>query len=304
MASKSQPFAKIDTRELIHLQDSLKLSAYAQLVLLELLCGRHHNMIGFYKVDLMHAVIGKHLQLDVATVGQAFQELQGKDLIVYDPESEVVLVKEKFRHSGIQNSDMAKKACYVLSTVPDNSLFEEFASMLADIIEAHEETERNYGKDYKPETGGPSEWYKTLYRSLIENRFIQGDLHGVLHSVKHGVIEGDGHMKMYMDMKREMKKEIHMERGSKGENQSFEPSQHNPNVQELNRALFSLLVPRRFSHEDIKAIAEKACEYSRAWGIEETLKTLKESLVDETVQPSKILQDLCCEVEEEIPTPL
>lgn len=251
----------------------------------------------------MHAVIGKHLRLDVATVEQAFQELQEKDLIAYDPESEVVLVKEKFRHSGIQNSDMAKKACYVISTVPDNSLFEEFASMLADIIKAHEESERNSSKDYKKETGGPSEWYRTLYRSLIENRFIQGDLHGVLHSVEHGVPQGDGHMKMYMNMNMKKKMDMKTERGSKGENQIYDTPQHNFNVQKLNTTVFSLFAPRNFSQEDIKAIAEKACEHANVRGMDKTLDTLKELLTDKAIQPNKILHAINAELEE-IPEPI
>lgn len=299
MATNSQPFGKIDIRELIYLQDTLKLSGYAQLVLLELLCGRHQNMIGFYKVDFMHAVIAKHLQLDTSDVQQAFAELQEKDLIAYDPESEVVLIKAKFRHSGLQNKSMATKACYVLSNVPDNSLFEVFASMLAEIIQHHKNTERKTGRKYKEETGAPSDWYKTLYSALIENGFIEDDTHSVLHSVP----QGDGHKKKYMDM--DMKKDMDMqkERGSKGENQIYDMPQYNFNVQELNTAIFSLFAPKAFSHEDMKAIAEKACEHASMRGMDKTLDMLKELLADKIIQPNKILNAINTELEG-IPEPI
>lgn len=135
--------------------------------------------------------------------------------------------------------------------------------MLAEIIQHHKNTERKTGRKYKEETGAPSDWYKTLYSALIENGFIEDDTHSVLHSVP----QGDGHKKKYMDM--DMKKDMDMqkERGSKGENQIYDMPQYNFNVQELNTAIFSLFAPKAFSHEDMKAIAEKACEHAsmREW---------------------------------------
>ena len=61
---KRRPYATIDTKEWAYLQDKAKPSPNALLVLMELLCGRDRNMIGFYQVELIWSRLSKRLGIE------------------------------------------------------------------------------------------------------------------------------------------------------------------------------------------------------------------------------------------------
>ena len=231
---KRRPYATIDTKEWAYLQDKAKPSPNALLVLMELLCGRDRNMIGFYQVELIWSRLSKRLGIECPDLEQAFKELQKKDLIAFDPDSEVVLVKENFRHMPLQNMDMAVKAGYVLESVPYNSLFPEFGSMLEDIIQHHREIEAVSKKPYAEEisnpggkskrpAGKPSDWYKHLFQQLHENGLLQENHAHNKHGVKHGVKHGGKHKEKYKNQNQDLEKDI------KSLSQ-FTPEKSNPKV--------------------------------------------------------------------------
>lgn len=214
----NKPFARIDTKEWTHLQDKKKPSSNALLVYAELLCGRDRNMIGFYQIELTWVRLSKRLGLERPDLEQAFKELQEKGLIAYDPDSEVVLVKDNFRHMPLTSMDVAVKAGYTLEAVPDNSLFPEFASMLESIIDHHREIEEYSKKPYAEEAtnpdgskrpaGKPSDWYEHLLQQLYEFGFLQENHSHNKQGVIHGVKQGDKHKEKYKYQYQDMEKEI------------------------------------------------------------------------------------------------
>lgn len=214
----NKPFARIDTKEWTHLQDKKKPSSNALLVYAELLCGRDRNMIGFYQIELTWVRLSKRLGLERPDLEQAFKELQEKGLIAYDPDSEVVLVKDNFRHMPLTSMDVAVKAGYTLEAVPDNSLFPEFASMLESIIDHHREIEEYSKKPYAEEAtnpdgskrpaGKPSDWYEHLLQQLYEFGFLQENHSNNKQGVIHGVKQGDKHKEKYKYQYQDMEKEI------------------------------------------------------------------------------------------------
>jgi len=229
----NKPFARIDTKEWTHLQDKKKPSSNALLVYAELLCGRDRNMIGFYQIELTWVRLSKRLGLERPDLEQAFKELQEKGLIAYDPDSEVVLVKDNFRHMPLTSMDVAVKAGYTLEAVPDNSLFPEFASMLESIIDHHREIEEYSKKPYAEEAtnpdgskrpaGKPSDWYEHLLQQLYEFGFLQENHSHNKQGVIHGVKQGDKHKEKYKYQYQDMEKEI------KSLSQ-FTPEKSNPKV--------------------------------------------------------------------------
>jgi len=235
---KRRGYTTIDTKEWAYLQDKAKLSSNALLVLMELLCGRDRNMIGFYQIELTWPTLSKRLGIEYPDLEQAFKELKKKDFIAYDPDSEVVLVKENFRHMPLQNMDMAVKAGYVLESVPYNSLFPEFASMLEGIIQHHRKIEAVSKKPYSEEipnpggktkrpAGKPSDWYKHLSQQLYEYGLLQENHAHNKHGVKHGVKHGGKHKDMDMDMDLDL--DLDLEKDIKSLSQ-FTPEKSNPKV--------------------------------------------------------------------------
>jgi len=175
-------------------------------------------MIGFYQIELTWPTLSKRLGIEYPDLEQAFKELQEKGLIAYDPDSEVVLVKDNFRHMPLTSMDVAVKAGYTLEAVPDNSLFPEFASMLESIIDHHREIEEYSKKPYAEEAtnpdgskrpaGKPSDWYEHLLQQLYEFGFLQENHSNNKQGVIHGVKQGDKHKEKYKYQYQDMEKEI------------------------------------------------------------------------------------------------
>lgn len=101
----------------------------AKLLMFYLLTSPHKNLIGFYY--LPHAYGCADLKWSQEKYKSALQELIDLDRIVYDDNSEVVLIKNHLKYNPIQNQNQAKAAIEKFNELPKTTDTKPFAEALA-----------------------------------------------------------------------------------------------------------------------------------------------------------------------------
>ena len=129
-----------------------------RMLFLYLLTSPHGNMIGYYY--LPKAYIVADTGMDARQVEGAVQTLQQLGMVLYDDDSQMILLKQFLKYNPISNENQVKGAVQLIKELPESWLIME----LLGCIEAHcpeyidrFEAPRASSKPPAPWMGGPIE---------------------------------------------------------------------------------------------------------------------------------------------------
>lgn len=105
--------------------DFRSLSEDGKILFLYLLTSPHRNMGGFYSIPL--AYICYDLNFEKERVKKAIDELINKQIIIYDYNTQIVLIIKWFLYNSIENANQAKGLNKQLKELPSTDLLEVFA---------------------------------------------------------------------------------------------------------------------------------------------------------------------------------
>lgn len=116
-------FSKIYVR-IWHSKDFRSLSEDGKLLFLYLLSSPHRNMGGYYSVPI--AYLCYDLKLEEGRVKKALDELNHKQMAIYDYSAQMILILKWFLYNPIENENQAKGLIKQLAELPSNDLLEIF----------------------------------------------------------------------------------------------------------------------------------------------------------------------------------
>lgn len=105
-------------------------------IFIYLLSSPHVNMIGWYCLSLAYA--SADLGYPIDTISEGLRELQEKDLITYDKESEMIIVHNFLKYNPVRGSKQSKGAISVIKGLADRGLINEFLACVKKHISDNE----------------------------------------------------------------------------------------------------------------------------------------------------------------------
>lgn len=108
-----------------------------KLLYLYIISNHHCNMIGYYRLPKKY--IKADLDLDDKQLDKAFSKLLDEQLIKYDDNRSIILVKNYLKYNTIQNINQAKGALKKLAELPANILVEEFKDTVKANLKQYDE---------------------------------------------------------------------------------------------------------------------------------------------------------------------
>ena len=109
-----------------HSKDFRAISEDGKMLFMYLLSSPHRNMGGFYYLPLPYLCYD--VDLDEKRITKALQELADRDMVLYDFDAQVVLIKKWFCYNPIENENQAKGLNKQLAEIPKSKLFESFVN--------------------------------------------------------------------------------------------------------------------------------------------------------------------------------
>ena len=116
-------FSKIFVR-IWHSKDFRSLSEDGKLLFLYLLSSPHRNMGGYYSIPIAYLCYDLNFEED--RVKKALDELNHKQMAIYDYSAQMILILKWFLYNPIENENQAKGLIKQLAELPSNDLLEVF----------------------------------------------------------------------------------------------------------------------------------------------------------------------------------
>ncbi|MFH1640341.1 MAG: hypothetical protein ABIA66_00075 [Candidatus Omnitrophota bacterium] len=104
------------------------LSDSAKLLFLYILSSPHSNSIGLYV--LPKGYVFEDLKWSEKQFGKPFRELLGKQLIYYDFESNLIMIKNHLKHNPLENENQTKAALKIFSALPKSQIISHIKEQL------------------------------------------------------------------------------------------------------------------------------------------------------------------------------
>ncbi|GEM_PF-3967576 len=127
MGKKSEyVYTKIPTR--FWMGGMRRLSFQAKYLMLYFLTNHHRNLVGFYSLPIGYALADTGFEAD--EFEQAFAELKEKGSVLYDDESEVILIPKYLEYNPLENENQKVSAIKKINELPDTYLMGRFLECL------------------------------------------------------------------------------------------------------------------------------------------------------------------------------
>lgn len=121
--SQSSRFSKIYVK-IWYSNDFRSLSEDGKLLFLYLLTSPHRNMGGYYPIPIPYLCYD--LNLDEDKVRNALDEVNDRQMVIYDYDTQMVLILKWFLYNPIENENQAKGLSKQLAELPHSKLLETF----------------------------------------------------------------------------------------------------------------------------------------------------------------------------------